>query len=84
MMDNCANRDTSGPDRGAFDELKFNRCARGFVLRATDDYGRRHTTFAFDRVEDVAKWLVEQYGPLPKGLAAKAVRVPKRATRRRR
>lgn len=50
-------------DRGAFDRLRFERCARGFVLFADAGPGLIGEMFAFDRVEDVGAWLVEQYGP---------------------
>lgn len=52
-------------DYGSFTTLNFVKCARGFVLVSGQDYGRSgqpHATFAFDRIEDVAQWLVEEYG----------------------
>jgi hypothetical protein len=50
-------------DRGTFDTLTFTRCCRGYTLVANRDYGRRTVTMAFDRIESVACWLVEQYNP---------------------
>jgi hypothetical protein len=48
-------------DRGAFDILSFKRCARGFTLDAREMHRDWHATFAFDHIEDLAAWLVEQY-----------------------
>lgn len=68
-------------DRGAFGQLTFTRAARGFTLHVSD-YGRQGgALFAFDRIEDVAAWLVEQYGPPPKAPVAKAARKPARRRR---
>lgn len=50
-------------DRGAFDRLRFARCVRGFTL-TVDSFEDRYIvppTFAFDRIEDLAAWLVGQY-----------------------
>lgn len=80
------NRDlcATATDRGTFNTLTFNRCARGFTLSATGDYrlgDRQGPHFAFDKVEDLAKWLVQQYGPPEIALVAKR---PVRKTSRRR
>lgn len=50
-------------DRGAFAQLTFNRCVRGFTLVAHSLDRDARYTLAFDRIEDLAAWLVEQYGP---------------------
>lgn len=55
-------------DRGALDSLTFRRCAKGFVLQGMSNWEEAKqngmvTTYAFDRIEDLAAWLVEQYGP---------------------
>lgn len=60
--DECRN-DAREFDRGTFDTLTFTRCCRGYTLMANRDYGRRTVTMAFDRIESVACWLVEQYNP---------------------
>ena len=52
-------------DRGAFKNLIFQRCDRGFLLRADFHTDTTNALFAFDRVEDVAAWLVEQYRDAP-------------------
>lgn len=49
-------------DRGAFSALEFRKCSRGFTLFATPGQGMIGDVYAFDRIEDVAGWLVEQYG----------------------
>lgn len=82
--DTCSAAMQRTPDRGAYDSMTFNRCARGFTLSATGGYDRVSSGphFAFDKVEDVAKWLVEQYGPAPKPVAKPAA--TRRKTRGRR
>ena len=50
-------------DRGAFSELHFIRCARGFVFSAQREPGYLASMYAFDRVEDAAAWLIAEYGP---------------------
>jgi hypothetical protein len=52
-------------DRGAFSQLTFTRCVRGFTLTVYDMERDSRAAFAFDRVEDLAAWLVEQYCDLP-------------------
>ena len=53
-------------DRGAFNEITFMRCARGFMLRTcAPQSGMVAQMFAFDRIEDLAAWLVEQYTSPP-------------------
>jgi len=56
-------------DRGAHSELTFMRCARGFVVRSGSHYsGEIGVVYAFDHIEDVAAWFVEQYAqPLSGG-----------------
>jgi hypothetical protein len=53
-----------GFDRGAFNALSFCRCVRGFTLTVNEAASNYLVppTFAFDRIEDLAAWLVEQYG----------------------
>lgn len=49
-------------DRGAFNQLSFVRCERGFILTDSgSEMGYLRRVWAFDRVEDLAGWLVEQY-----------------------
>jgi hypothetical protein len=52
-------------DREAFRSLLFERCARGFTLAAHNINSDTRVTFAFEHIEDLAAWLVEQYGDLP-------------------
>lgn len=52
-------------DRGAFADLNFMKCARGFLLSASRGPGLMGEMFAFDRIEDVGAWLVEQYSNPP-------------------
>ncbi len=52
-------------DRGAHRELTFMRCERGFLLRVVDLQRIGGEIFAFDRIEDVGAWLVEQYRDPP-------------------
>jgi hypothetical protein len=47
-------------DRGALADLNFAVCDRGFLLRA-GSFGEFSRVFAFDRIEDLAEWMVEQY-----------------------
>lgn len=80
------NRNECASDRGAFSTLTFNRCARGYTLSVARDFrgdmGGPH--FAFDKIEDVAAWLVEQYGPPKPALTAKRnTRSGRRPARRR-
>ena len=49
-------------DRGSQSELQFRRCERGFMLVAGAGGGDYGTFFAFDKIEDLAAWLVDQYG----------------------
>lgn len=48
------------------DRLTFERCARGFLV-ATGGYdtGLRGELYAFDRIEDVGRWIVEHYSEPP-------------------
>lgn len=49
-------------DRGALSQLNFSRCERGFILTdGGQGMGFLHRIWAFDRIEDLAGWLVEQY-----------------------
>jgi hypothetical protein len=49
-------------DRGAHQEVSFMRCARGFLLTTGNRAsGMMGALYAFDRIEDVAAWFVEQY-----------------------
>lgn len=42
--------------------LTFEQCARGFVLReGGGEHGRFPVIYAFDRIDDLADWLVEKY-----------------------
>jgi hypothetical protein len=50
-------------DRGALERLTFQRCIRGFTLSAYDIQRDDRTLYAFDRIEDLAAWLVEEYAP---------------------
>lgn len=54
-------------DRGAFRKLSFDKCARGYTLTGGYDIHRDIVgpVFAFDRIEDLAAWLVEQYAEVP-------------------
>lgn len=52
------------PDRGAFSDISFTRCTRGFILRS-GNYGEMGHVWAFDNIEDVGAWFVEQYSPAP-------------------
>ena len=59
-------------DRGAYNEITFMRCERGFVIRTSGmERGYTGAVYAFDRAEDAAAWIVEQYrvisddGPSP-------------------
>jgi hypothetical protein len=73
-MDDCAN---GAADRGTYATLRFCLCARGYTLDVpnTDGYGRYPpVTFAFDKIEDVAAWLVAEYGPPPKAPTFKITR----------
>jgi hypothetical protein len=70
-------------DRGSYSTLTFARCSRGFTLNAQTDYNRSQHTFAFDKIEDVAAWLVEQYGPPPKPPVATRKKPTTRSRRRR-
>jgi hypothetical protein len=50
-------------DRGAHFSVTFTRCARGFILRSGSEYdGSIGVIYAFDRIEDVGAWFIEQYG----------------------
>jgi hypothetical protein len=71
-------------DRGAHSNLNFHRGSLGFTLTASTDYSRRHEVFAFSKVEDLAAWLVEQYGPPPKPLSLAKAKPTRRKTQRRR
>lgn len=59
-------KDNTEHDRGAFSELRFQRCERGFILMAQRHVGELGSMFAFDRIEDLAAWLVGQYREDPK------------------
>ena len=61
-------------DRGAFRSLTFERCARGFTIGAYSINNDSRATFAFDHIEDLAAWLVEQYAnpPVPEEKGAEA------------
>jgi hypothetical protein len=83
MADGC-NCNISGSDRGAHCNLNFHRGSLGFTLTASTDYSRRHEVFAFSKVEDLAAWLVEQYGPPPKPLSLAKAKPTRRTTKRRR
>jgi hypothetical protein len=52
-------------DRGAFRELTFRKCERGFVLSRYDASNDAKVMFAFDHIQDLADWLVEQYRDPP-------------------
>lgn len=52
-------------DRGAFRTLTFEHCVRGFTLGAYQLERDARRTFAFDRIEDLAAWLVDQYSDQP-------------------
>jgi len=55
----------SAPDRGTHNAVRFERCARGFVLVGGEERGMLGTMYAFDHIEDVAAWFVEQYRAMP-------------------
>lgn len=58
MTCECQKRKAAPPEH-----LRFIRCRRGFLLDTTHrDFGGMGEMFAFDRIEDVGAWLVEQYG----------------------
>lgn len=43
--------------------LHFHACARGFTLQTLPSLGEgMGETYAFDRIEDLATWLVTTYG----------------------
>lgn len=76
-------RNECASDRGAFSTMTFNRCARGFTLSASNTYDKMNGPhFAFDKIEDVAAWLVEQYGPPPKAAPALTAKRNTRSGRR--
>lgn len=53
-------------DRGSFDEISLQRCERGFLIQCRPMHsGYKTPLYAFDRIEDAAKWLVEQYRETP-------------------
>jgi hypothetical protein len=44
------------------DRLEFTKCARGFLVsKSRDGFGMMSPLYAFDRVEDAAAWIVEQF-----------------------
>lgn len=42
-------------------DLRFSVCERGFVLMDGDRMGMIPTMYAFDRIEDVAAWLIRNF-----------------------
>ena len=50
--------ESNQPDRGAHRYLNFHKADRGFTLYT----GASNHTYAFDRIEDLAAWLVAEYG----------------------
>lgn len=42
-------------------DLSFTACERGFIFRSGREYEGIGKVYAFDRVEDAAAWLVEQF-----------------------
>lgn len=60
-------------DRGVHGEVNFIRCARGFLITTGGPHsGMLGTLYAFDHIEDVAAWFVEQYANPPEDAAVKA------------
>lgn len=51
-------------DRGEGHEFKIIRCERGFIITYQDGAGCYGSTWAFDNIDDAAKWLVEQWNPV--------------------
>lgn len=56
---------SGGHDRGAFDTVQVQRCQRGFLISTGGGMGLMGYLYAFDRIEDAAAWLVEQYANFP-------------------
>lgn len=54
-------------DRGAFNELIFQRCERGFILRQESHATPVLKVWAFDDIHALASWLVYQYGDEGRG-----------------
>ena len=42
-------------------EVHFRMVERGFILSVQSHPGTMVTEYAFDRIEDVARWFVDQY-----------------------
>lgn len=71
----AANANQCEPTQGPYNSLRFQRCARGFMLFAQAEYSTSvGQTWAFDSVEDLAMWLIEQYGSPETVAAMHAVR----------
>lgn len=43
--------------------VHFTMCERGFLIDVTPGMGMVGTRYAFDKIEDVAQWFIDQYAP---------------------
>lgn len=48
-------------NKSTHEALRFRKCRRGYLVAVDERYGELGDSYAFDRIEDVAAWLVEQY-----------------------
>lgn len=56
----------SAPRKAPPDKLTLTQCVRGFLVSEAPSHERMITPmYAFDKIEDVAAWIVEQYSAKP-------------------